>query len=221
MASLDQSYQLYKRYAKNLVLIYNKRQDVRTYIELMLSLSVIVVFSIFAIKPTFITIAELQNEIKGKQETLNLLLQKVDDLDTAQALYIQNTNLIQLLDVAVPDGPHPTQHARQIEGLAQTHSAQLVSMDIQRVTLLGAQAPATQTQEITPDQTDLYPTSASSIELSFSAQGRYENVKEYIGTIQRMRRPVFIDKISLQPEPEGTGESVILSVMGRTPFIIK
>lgn len=221
MASLDQSYQLYKRYAKNLVLIYNKRQDVRTYIELMLSLSVIVVFSIFAIKPTFITIAELRNEIKGKQQTLDLLLQKVDDLDSAQALYTQNTNLITLLDIAVPDGPNPTQHARQIEGLAQSYSAQLISMDMQRVTLLGAQAATTQPQVTSPEQTDLYPTSASSLELTFSAQALYSDMKEYISAVQRMRRPIFIDEISLQPEPEGTGESVILSVMGRTPFIIK
>src|SRR5688572_25729197 len=98
MAATQENYQLYKRYIKNIALIYQRRKDVRVYIELLLSLSVIIIFSIFAIRPTVITIIDLNREIEDKELIVDRLDQKLVALDAATTTFNQNRRTIALAD---------------------------------------------------------------------------------------------------------------------------
>lgn len=221
MSAWQENYQLYKRYVKNIALIYNKRKDVRNYIELMLSLSVIVIFGMFAIRPTFITIVELRQSINAKERTLELLNNKIDDLDRAQQVKVQFQNQLALLNTAVPDGPLPVVFARQIEGLAKRHNAQLFSIETQGVSIIGSQRQVPQ-EEIDPEETDRYPTESDSVEFTFDIIGTYQNIMELIADLERLRRPIFIDSMQMRTSDDSVESGfVVLSVTGRVPFILE
>jgi len=64
------SYLRHKTYFLNISSQYSKKQDVRMFMELLLSLATVSLFAVFAIRPTLITIAELYKEIQGKKTTV-------------------------------------------------------------------------------------------------------------------------------------------------------
>lgn len=213
-----ESYQLYKRYVKNIAVIYNSRKDIRAYIELMLSISVIVVFGIFALRPTFVTIAELQKEIKQKEETLAQLNQKITNLDIAQRLINENRRTLSLLDTSVPDGPLPVLYARQIEGLTRRHSTELFGLGTEKVTILG-QTTATTIVDDEGTTIDRYPATSKSMEFNVSVRGDYLSLRSFVADIEKLRRPILIDKLAFNIDDGSNIGEIILSIVGRVPFV--
>lgn len=215
-----ESYQLYKRYVKNIALIYNSRKDIRAYIELMLSISVIVIFGIFAIRPTLVTITELQKEITERETVLKALTQKVKDLDTAQQLVNQNRRTLSLVDTAVPDGPLPVLYSRQIEGLSRRDGVELFGLGAERVVITGANTQPQPTAAPTEDlAADRYPTQSDSLNFSMNLRGNYINLKTFVSDVERLRRPILIDTLRLTIDEGSETSDLILSIAGRVPFI--
>jgi len=66
----------YKGFFPKFISLYKQRRDLRAFLELILSLSVIIILSVFALKPTVLTIVSLYKEINSKRDTLALLNQK-------------------------------------------------------------------------------------------------------------------------------------------------
>ncbi|MDP1710294.1 MAG: hypothetical protein Q8L28_01635, partial [bacterium] len=83
-------YSRYKEYFLNVVNLYKQRADLRVFLEIILSLTTITIFAIFALKPTAVTIIGLVNEIKDKENSLSGLNQKINDLKTARNIYNQS-----------------------------------------------------------------------------------------------------------------------------------
>ena len=65
-------YYRYKDYFLNIVALYKQRRDLRAFLEVILSLSTVIIFVVFALKPTALTIISLYNEIKVKKDTLRV-----------------------------------------------------------------------------------------------------------------------------------------------------
>ncbi len=63
-------YLRYRSYFLNVLNLYKRKEDLRMFLEIMLSLSAISFFSIFALRPTFLTIATLLKEINAKKGTI-------------------------------------------------------------------------------------------------------------------------------------------------------
>ena len=77
------SYSRYKEFFLNITALYKKKAELRAFLEIILSLSTIIIFLLFALKPTVITIVSLLQQIREKQDTLSGLTQKVSDLQKA------------------------------------------------------------------------------------------------------------------------------------------
>jgi len=84
--SWKDNYARYKDFFLNILRVYYAKPNIKIYLELILSLTTIVIFSIFAIKPTVLTIIELNKEIQAKEETVRKINQKLDAL---KAYYLQ------------------------------------------------------------------------------------------------------------------------------------
>ena len=69
-------YSRYKEFFLNIWRVYNTKPSLKIYLELILSLSTVAVFAVFAIKPTVLTIIELNKEISSKEETISKLLKR-------------------------------------------------------------------------------------------------------------------------------------------------
>ena len=112
----------------------------KIYLELILSLSTVLIFSLLAIKPTVLTIIELNKEIKAKQETSLNLKQKIKNLQTANNLMQNELENIIYIHQAIPDNATPETIIKQIENVAQENSLQILGFSTSEVTLLGKDA---------------------------------------------------------------------------------
>jgi len=72
-------YSRYKELFLNTIHLYYSKPNIKIYLELILSITTIICFSLFAIKPTILTIIQLNKEIKSKEETLAKINQKISN----------------------------------------------------------------------------------------------------------------------------------------------
>ncbi|MFC1649407.1 hypothetical protein ACFL2C_01665 [Patescibacteria group bacterium] len=179
--SWRRNYQRYKAYLLHTVEEYRSRKDVRLYLELFLSLITIVLFASFALRPTLLTIVDLFKQIDSKKETIEIMDEKLANLNTARELYNSQENSIKLLQEAVPDQSSPQQIIRQLEGLKSKHDFRLVNVSIGEADLLG------NSQRIEEDQGVAY---------SMNTQADYENLYRIIKDVEQTRRPNVIESIS-------------------------
>lgn len=104
------------------------------FLEIILSLAAISFFSIFAIRPTFLTIAELLKEINTKKETAAIMDTKIKSLQTAQEILNQESIRIPIIDLSVPKSPQPQIFVRQIEGAASTAKVKVLGIRVDETT---------------------------------------------------------------------------------------
>lgn len=205
-------------YVRNLALLYQKRQDVRVYIELLLTIAVVTIFTLFAIRPTIITITELHGEIATKKNTVGILDRKIDALVQAQQTYDSNLALIRLVPEAIPERPDPARYLRQIEGVAAQNGISITSSSVGEVDLLGAsiQEPVSTEGEEVPQE--IFP-QIPSLEISFFGAGSYEQVVAFLREIENLRRPMYMDTANISiATPDQPGE-IVISINSRVPYL--
>lgn len=208
-------YYRYKSYMLNTVAQYKERQDVRTYLEILLSLATVSLFAIFALRPTLLTIAELLKDIESKKQTIETLDAKIEDLAQANSLYVSEKDSILLLEDAIPSEAAPDQLIRQLEGLVSRHPATILSISVEDAPLLGK---ATQSSPIDKN-IDIYPDGANALTFSISATGSYTTLANLITDLENMRRPVKIDSLSFNKRPVQNGEEqLVLVIKSRVPY---
>jgi len=207
-------YLRYRSYFLNIVNLYKRRQDLKAFLELILTLTTISFFALFALKPTLLTIIELLREIEKKEETVDKMNTKIQNLQQAQTLYIQEGVRIKLLETAVPDKPAPDLFVRQIEGLATSYPVNLLGITIGEVTLLGEEKEKRAKDELQP-----LPEGSKGVAFSISITGSYQEMVNFLSALEDTRRPVIIDALNiLSPQLEET-QNLILVVTGRTPYL--
>ena len=223
MAIIQNTSQVFRNYAKNLAVVYNRRKDVRAYMELLLSISVIIGFGLFAIKPTLLTIIELNKQINAKEETLSLLDQKIDALEEAQGIFSRNRDLVELLSTAVPNSPFPVRYSRQLEGLSKRAGTSIISVSTGEAVLSGAshvKQDASQAQDLELlESIDTYPSEVSSLVYTIDVSGDYPSIVLFLQQLESLRRSIFIDIFSMRLEDETLGEGLIFSISGRVPYL--
>lgn len=206
-------YLQYKRVFLNISAFYNQRQEVKAFLESILSLMTIAVFATFALRPTLLTIAKLYKEIQTKEEAVVKLDQKARDLVQAQSIYSQEQNRITLLESAVPEKPYPELFARQVEGLIGKHGIELLGLSIGKATLLGetrVKQESTKSKTITED--------AGSISFSLSAKGKFLSLSTFLSDLESLRRPIKTDTFSISlSETEGE-DMLVLAITGQVPY---
>jgi Tfp pilus assembly protein PilO len=207
-------YLRYRSYYLNIVNIYKQRQDLKAFLELILTLAAVSFFALFALKPTILTIIELLKEIDAKEKTVEQMNTKIQNLQQAQTLYIQEEARISLLETAIPGNPAPDLFVRQIEGLATSYPVNLLGITIGEVTLLGEEKIQKSKKGLQP-----LPEESKGISFSISIAGGYQGLVNFLSALEDMRRPVKIDALNIiSPQVEET-QNLVLVVTGRTPYL--
>jgi Tfp pilus assembly protein PilO len=192
--SIRERYLITRRVVQKAIREYNERPTLRAYLEILLTLTAISLFGIFAIRPTAKTIGNLLKEIKAKEDTIKVMNEKIDNLRAAQELYTHEEEKIKLLDEAIPQQPKPEDIAVQIDELAKTDGVIINSMSIQNVKIFG---------EVTdPDQ---------NIDLKLSVRGPFLNLLNFTEGLENLRRPVKYSSIVITSE--GAKESAMLDMV--------
>jgi Tfp pilus assembly protein PilO len=218
----NQSSQFYRKYLYNFMLMYKNRQDLRVYLEIFLSLLTVIIFGVFAIKPTLVTIASLITQIHTKEETIAAMDQKISSLALAQQVYEQEKDRIKLLDTAVPDEALTQDYLKQVDGVASLNKVALDLLSVKNVVIVGPALPqAAQTTATDEDIPDPLPNNASDIEMTFGVTGAYQNLMNYLKDIENLRRPIAIDMVSFDTFASEGIQKLVLTIRGRLPFYPK
>lgn len=207
----------YREYFLNILDLYKRRADLRAFVEVILSISTITIFLIFALKPTALTIISLVKEINEKRSTLESLNQKIGNLATAQEVYAQNKNLIPGVDAAVSAKPEPDTLSRQVIGLAAKNSVNVLGLSISRVTLIGKETSTRKVTEFKP-----LPGDAHEMPVSINVQGDYTAILAFIADLENLKIVTKIDIVSISTSAVGEqGEkSVIVALISaRIPYL--
>ena len=207
-------YYRYRGYFLDILNLYKKRSDLRAFVEVILSLSTITIFLVFALKPTALTIISLVKEIKGKQIMISGLNQKISDLSKAQTLFAQNQDSIPNIDIAVETKPEPDTVSKQIIGLSAKNSVNILGLSVDRVTLIGKPVLVNVVSGSKP-----LPGNAQEMSVSINIQGDYLNMLSFISDFENLRIASKIDLVGFNSSELNGVKVINLLVSARVPFL--
>lgn len=207
-------YYRYKDLFLNIVALYKQKRDLRVFLDVILSLTTIIIFIVFALKPTALTIISLYNEINDKKVTLSTLNQKINDLQTANSNYTQDQSVVSDVDAAIFTNPEPDTVSKQILGLAAKDSVNLLGISIGETILFGKNNLPKSTSLLSP-----LPGSALSMPVSVSARGNYPNLIQFVKDIENLRIPFKIDSLAINSSTGETGNVIVETITARVPYL--
>lgn len=208
-------YTRYKDFFLNVVAAYNNKPDLKIYLELVLSLVTIVAFSVFAIRPTLLTIIQLTKEISDKEESVINLNQKIKDLQTANFLLQSRTDDLILISQAIPDGPSPDIFIRQIEKIIKDSNLSIINFSLSDVVYLGENK-KTSKSDVSLEE---LAKRSDSLPFTISLTGNYQSIYNFLSVMENMRRPVKIDTLAINSNTLDLENKLILNLSGRIPYI--
>lgn len=208
------SYYRYKELFLNVTELYKKRADLRAFLEIVLSIVAVIIFLLFALKPTALTIISLVQQIKEERVVLAALTQKVNDLQKANTLLIQNQRFLTDIDLAVSTSPNPDVFAKQIEGIAAKDGVSLVGITMDSIVLVGKSKTAATSADVTP-----LPGSTYEMPYSISIKGSYTNIDNFLKSLENLRVISRIDSMSVTSSVSDAGRVIVAVISGRIPYI--
>lgn len=212
-ATWRQDYGAYQRYFFNIVAIYKKRQDLRAFLEILLSLGTIIIFIAFALRPTFLTISNLLVELREKEQTVADMDTKIQNLGVAQNLLSQYQTEISTLNSAIPSSPSPEGAIRQLQGVAQSRNVSILGITTGEIIFSGPGEPKRD------DSLKKLPEGSKAFGLSGSFSGSYLDLSAFITDMENLRRPFIIDSLTFNTVESEGGSSLVLSISGRVIYI--
>ncbi len=209
-------YVRYKSFFLNVLSVYNTRPNLKIYLELILSLGTIIVFSVFAIKPTILTIIDINNEIKSKEDVVIKLDNKIRDLKIASSILQKQPTDLKLIDQAVPANAELEIVINQIEKIAATNSVQITSLTSSELLLKGAFTTKKRVNDLNP-----LIENANELPISLSVSGDYQNLVLFLQSIEDLRRPINFDSFVFNTSKSTEDKKIItLTISGRMPFLM-
>lgn len=203
-------YLRYKSYFLNVMGRYQERTDLKVYLEILLSLITVSIFSIFALRPTLLTIAGLIKDIEAKRDVLSVMDEKISNLSKAQVLLDQKREEVRLLKTSIPTSPQPDVFARQIEGLSQKHSVVVARMSLGSSRIIDKSA------------TDASSGQVSEIiySLNFSVPiDNFTSISNLSLDLEKLRIPVTINKFNLNVSADTGVANLSTVIEGKLKYL--
>lgn len=211
-------YTRYKGFFLNIVNLYNSKPNFRVYLELLLTLGTIILFSTLAIRPTVLTIIEIRNEISAKESTIQKLTKKTNDLQSASRVIQQESETLELINQSIPSQANLENLISQIERLAIQNNITITAITSSDLLIKGSDSKVKkQSDDLSP-----LPESANELPLSIAVSGDYPNLMLFLNSIEMLRRPIKIDTLILNSSKSQDEEvkKLTLTINGRSPYII-
>ncbi len=210
-------YMRYKDFFLNVLQVYYAKPNIKIYLELILSLTTIIIFSIFAIKPTILTIIELNKEIQTKENTITEIKQKLIDLQKANDIMQNEAEKLARIETAIPSSATPENIILEMERLANKNSLQILNLSMSEVIIMGNE----KLKKRGAETFEKLPLEADELPFTVSLSGSYQNLVLLISDIENQIRPIKIDSLTINTSTTDEGKVLILTVAGRLPFVKK
>lgn len=208
------SYYRYKEVFLNVTALYKKRSDLRAFMEIVLSISAVIIFLLFALKPTALTIISLVQQIDEEKKTLSALTQKLSDLQKANTLLVQNQRYLGNIDLAVSSAPSPDIFAKQIQGLSAKNGVGITGLSINNVILVGKPKVVNSSGAVEP-----LPENAVEMAYSVGVRGSYTGIDSFLKDLENLRVISKIDSVTVTSSVMDGKRVIVAVISGRIPYI--
>ncbi len=174
--------------------------------ELFLSLAAIIFFTIFAIRPTLLTMADLIKEIEDKRQLDTQLSQKAAALATAQDNHTALEDRLTSVDQAIPNGVYLGYTLKVIEKIASEQNITIVNMNVLTIP-----------QEV-PEETPFVQLSRQTMPIQVSVVGDYEGIRAFIEGMRNSRRSLVTERITFATQ-DSRGQRILeASILIGAPY---
>ncbi len=209
-----EQYTRYREFYLNIQSLYKQRADLRAFLEIILSISTVIIFLVFALKPTALTIISLYGQIQEKQKTVAGLNQKIADLQTASRVFTASQNLIPDVDAAISSSPQPDIITEQVQALAAKDSVTVLGISIGSTLLAGTSQSPKSASTITP-----LPGGAHEMSISISTKGDYAGLNSFLKDLENLRTIVNLDTLGINSSDSEKGKTIVSIISGRVPYL--
>jgi Tfp pilus assembly protein PilO len=186
---------------------------VQVSLTLVLSLFVMAIFIVFALRPTVVTIVTLKKTIVESEKTLQQLSSNMTNLQKASVQFELLKPVLPMLNLTIPNnGAGYSPLTTAIEILARQTGTQLESESLGPTLLFS--------RIISP----FIPSKGQSVvELPFTARviGSYPNVSAFLTKLLSMERIILIDSVTITRETgaKEVSASVALNISGSAYYL--
>lgn len=194
------NYQRYKSYFSSIISKYKNRDDIKNYIEIVLSLITVAIFSLFALRPTLLTIAELLKQIDQNSKLIQEMDKKIQNITRAQVLNDRERTKIEMLSKLIPNGINSEIVIKQIEELSKKNEVSISSINIEAGSILGS---ITQTVSKESAQLILPQTATNNVHYfevkiaALSSVSGYQNLLGFVSDMEKQRLPIIITQTNI------------------------
>ncbi|MFA5932708.1 MAG: type 4a pilus biogenesis protein PilO [Microgenomates group bacterium] len=196
----DSRYSRYYVYIKPVI----TNKYVRSFAPYIFSLLALIIFTIFAIRPTVLTIIELQKSIQDNQKVLAVLQKKSEDLTNGKRnLDNLDQEIKNKINAKLPTNPAVTNLINNLQTSA-TNSASVSALQIQPVTIY----------KNTSDPTGKL--TLEELVFSFNTQGAYSQLTTVIDNVTKASRYLNLTSVVLSRSGEG---GITLSISGKGYYL--
>lgn len=182
-----------------------KNERIRSYASFIFSLITIVVFSLFAIRPTIGTIIGLQKSIVEQKQILSTLTTKADNLSLGR-INLQNINpdTLNKLENTLPSTTDLASLINHLSTIAKQANASVSGIQIQPVKIITSP----QTLSKIPKLTE--------VDFTFNTIGNYQKFQFMLNYLAQSPRLINIQSISISRSSE---ESLLMSVNAKAFYV--
>lgn len=171
-----------KQLTTTLLQFYDK-PIAKVSLELFFTIVAVIIFALFAIRPTLQTMGDLVKELEDKRALNQRLAQKVAALSTAQTQYQTLQDRVGILDQAIPPTPRFEEALTIIEKLASESQLTILSIQAKEV-------PKEPDTDVPFSQK-----SRVSRPIVLVVSGDYPTIRQLIENIQANRRMLTVDTV--------------------------
>lgn len=188
------------RYFAMLPSFQNERTKKLT--SIILTLTAVIIFGIFAINPTISTIIKLKKELVDKKSVEKSLQEKIKNLSLLQEQYAEiQLDLPYILD-AIPDKPQVALLMAQIQSIARDTNISISDLQNMAVELFNQNSGETQ---------------HFSYSFSVSGTGTLQDIIAFLSELVNMQRIVSVDTLSIDQTAD-TGGALRFSLQGSSYY---
>jgi Tfp pilus assembly protein PilO len=192
---------------------YYRLPAVQVSLTLALSLFVMAIFIVLALRPTIVTILTLRKTITESRKVLQQLDTKVANLQTASVQLENIKNFLPILNTAIPNkGAMYSPITTSLENLAISSGTTLESESLGPTLLFS--------KILTPFNANK---NQKVIELPFTLRvtGSYPNISTFLTKFLSMERIIKVESIGITKEAgaKNTGTIVVLNISGNAFYL--
>lgn len=176
---------------------------IRTYGSVIFTIVALIVFILFAIKPTVQTIVVLQKTQENQKEVLQKIGKKSQDLSLAQNNFKSIDEVTkEKIKTAIPTSLQLGTLISSLENSTQNTTASVSAIQFQPISVDTAINPDPKIQEI---------------EFTLNIQGNYGALKTVLDNLRASSRVLIIDKLSFNKIEDGSG--LIMTIAGKGYYL--